>query len=176
MKKINIETISDGDKSSIRTNNRKHRVFLHSDLTLSFDDHKKAKIFLVGVSDFLTFKLFELNEIYIELFTHYRRAWFYIDNTQDKNILTETRTIDHSFKLCFERSNWQNGSHYVFNWIRSICESFQSIIRIIESMQIKRGNYAENRIMKALSKRIEYILNEIFSYGQPNKTYQANGI
>jgi len=167
MKKINIENIERSDKSSIRTNNRKHRVFLHSDLTLSFEDYKKAKIFLVGVNDFLTFKLFELNEIYIELFTHYRRAWFYIDNTQDKNIMKDTRTIDDCFKLCFERSSWTNGSHYVFNWIRSICDSFQSIIRIIENMQLKRGNYGEIRIMGAVSNRVQYILNEVFNYGQP---------
>ena len=166
MKKINIETIISGDKTSIRTKHRKHRVFLHSDLTLSFEDIKKAKVFLVGVSDFLTFKLFELNEIYIELFSHYRRAWFYIDNTQDKNIMTETRTIDYSFKLCFERSDWESGSFYVFNWIRCICDSLQSIIKIIDSMQIKRGNYAEIRIMKTVSKRIELIMNEVFSYGQ----------
>ena len=166
MNKINIQSIVEAEKNSIRTTNRKHRVFLHSDLTLHFNDLKQAKIFIVKTNDFLTFKFFELNEIYIELFTYFRRGWFYLDVTQESLINSTMKNIDYLFKLSFTRSEWANGSHYVFNWINQIIDSLKTITNVLKGMQQFRGNWAETRIMQTLTNRLEFILKEVFSYGQ----------
>ena len=164
MKKINLQTIQKADKSSIRTKQRKHSVLLNWDARFYFSDIKDAKAFLVKTNDFLTFKLFEMNELYIEVFGHYRRAWFYMELLQDTDCKSAINSIENSFKLIIDRSHWANGPVLVQNWFRQISESLYLILNKINELHHKRGNWAEMRIISALVARIDYLLNQLNSW------------
>ncbi|MBV5346938.1 hypothetical protein JZU46_01795 [bacterium] len=161
MKKINIKTITKADKTSIRTKQRKHSVLLNWGVTVYFSDIKEAKAFLVKTNEFLTFKLFELNEIYIESFTHYRRSWFYLSLDQDTACRVEISNIEKDFRLSIDRSNWVNGSVYVFKWIDQIADSLKSILNQIREMHRNRGNWAEIRVISAIEARINYLIMQV---------------
>lgn len=161
MKKINIKTITKADKTSIRTKQRKHSVMLNWGVTLYFTDIKDAKAFLVKTNEFLTFKLFELNEIYIEAFGHYRRSWFYLDLNQDSACRSEISNIESNFRFSVDRSHWINGSVYVFKWIEQIAGSLVHMLSQIRDLHRKRGNWAEIRVISAIEARINYLLNQV---------------
>jgi len=165
MKKVNIKTIAKADKTSIRTTQRKHCILLDWESKHYFSDIKEARTFLVKTNDFLTFKLFEFNEIYIEVFSHYRRAWFYLDNTQESATRAAISAIENNYKLIMDRSHWQNGPILVQNWIRQIANELNTALIIIEEMHRKRGNWAEMRVVvSSIRTRIGYLIAEVQKY------------
>lgn len=168
MKKVNIKTIEKADKTSIRTKRRKHSILLHSGLTLYYSDIKDAKIFLVKTNDFLTFKLFELNEIYIEVFTHYRRAWFYFDVPQDAAARASSEYIDKCFKLIVDRGHWQNGAVYVFNWLAQIVNGLNVFLNLLSDNHVRHGNYAELRVIETLRARISFLESSVNNWTDKN--------
>jgi hypothetical protein len=163
MKKINLQTIAKANKTSIRTKQRKHSVLLNWGLTIYFTDIKQAKAFLVKTNDFLTFKLFEINEIYIEVFGHYRRGWFYMDMDMDMDsgCRSSITIIENNFRLTVDPSHWINGSVFVFNWIDQIANQLKTILSHIKDMHRKRGNWAEIRVISVLVARIDYLLFQL---------------
>lgn len=170
MKKINLQTIAKADKTSIRTKQRKHSILLNWGLTIYFTDIKQAKAFLVKTNDFLTFKLFEINEIYIEVFGHYRRAWFYLELNQDSASRSAITIIENNFRLTVDRSHWIDGSVYVFMWIDQIATQLKTVLEHIANMHRKRGNWAEIRVITALVARIDYLLYQLKGWPENDKS------
>jgi len=168
MKRINIQTIAKANKTSIRTKQRSHCVLLNWGLTIYFTDIKQAKAFLVKTNDFLTFKLFEINEIYIEVFTHYRRGWFYFDVPQDAAARASSEYIDKCFKLIVDRGHWQNGAVYVFNWINQIIDGLNTFLTMLSDNHRQRGNYAELRVIETLRARLSFLSGSVNNWTDKN--------
>jgi hypothetical protein len=166
MKKINTTTIGEPDKTSIRTTAKKHSVMLDWDNTVFFTDIKKAKAFIVETNEFLTFKLFELNEIYIDVFTKYRRLWFYLDTREDASMKRLLDNVNENFKLSVDRSHWQNGSVHVYKWINSIAADLKKTLEIIKSSNKRKQLWADIRVAGTLINRIDFILMQLKSWGK----------
>ena len=128
MKKIRIEKIKTGDKSAVYTKQKRHCVYLGNRVSVYFSDMKKAKAFLVQTNEFLNQKLYEINSLYIEVFTEYRKAWFYFFDIYDRSlhivsenkILMDIGAIEKKMSLMVARSHFPNGStivHQGFSYI-----------------------------------------------------------
>lgn len=167
MKRINLKTIIPADKTNIRTRQRKICVFLHTGLTVYFTNNKVAKAFLVETNDFLNVKLFELNEQYIELFTQYRRMWFYFefDLTGDTAIKNAFTDIERCMLLMVERGSWVNGPPMVWKWFGLCADSLSLVITILQAMHRRRNNFAEVKILEAVRSRVEYLKSQLAAYG-----------
>lgn len=167
MKKIQLKTIYKGDKSSIRSDARKHCVCISSDIRISFSDYRAAESFLSRANDFFNVKLFELNELYLDLFIHYRRNWFYFEyNIQDEAACTRAfETINKSMSLMVNRSHYENGPVMVNNWMIGSFTQLISIIEILKELHRKRNNWAEIRILDSQKNRILFILSQIETFG-----------
>lgn len=164
MKKIKLKTLDNADKTSIRTKQRKHSIFLRPGLTVYFTDIKDARAFLVKTSEFLTFQFFQLSEIQIEVYAQYRRAWWYSDQEQTGRISGAFADIENCYRLAFERSHWTNGAPYVFKWIQQVSEALNVVLDILTSIHKKRGNFAELRILSAIRARISFVIGECLSW------------
>lgn len=166
MKKIQLKTIYRGDKSSIRTNARKHWICIHSDLRISFTDYRQAEAFLSKTNDFLNVKLYELNELYIDLFTHYRRNWFYFEyNIQDDSACTAAFDIINKYmNLIINRSHYENGPVMVFNWMIGSYRQILTVINILKDLHRKRNNWAEIRILDAKKNMALFLLSQIETF------------
>lgn len=164
MKKINIKTIYKADKHSIRTKLKSHCVFLHNEISIYFTDIKDAKSFLVKTNDFLNDKLWELNEISIELYSHFKRSWFYLGHSEESSIRTSIRMIDENMKLIISRSSWENGPPYTWKWMDGIMNDQLSIAEVINELNKRRGNYAEIRVINTLIARILFVKKQMEKY------------
>lgn len=164
MKKINLKTIDKADKTSIRTKQRAHCVCLHSGLSISFSDMKNAKAFLVKTNDFLNDKMFELIEIQIEIYGHFKRTWYYMNIPDEAVIRSNMQSIDNALKFAVERSSWQNGPHYVWSWMEQICSSLVAMATIIQELNRKKGNYAEIRILQSIISRVENVRKQLQTF------------
>ena len=165
MKKVHTSTILKPDLSSVKTPLRKHRVMLDWDRTLVFGDAKKAKAFLVKTNEFLTFKLFELNEIYIDIFTKYRRLWFYFEGSEDMKTKRTLDSVNDNFKLTVDRSHWENGSVHVYKWINNIATDMKKALDTIISVNKRKALWADIRVAEALVCRIDFILMQLKNWG-----------
>ena len=72
MKKINITSITKADYSSHLTKLRTHCVSLGNGSINYFSNINKAKEFLAKTNRFLNERLFDLNELYIDVHTHFQ--------------------------------------------------------------------------------------------------------
>lgn len=166
MKKITLKTIYKADKTSIRTNARKHSICIKAGTTISFTDHRKAEAFLVQTNDFLNFKLFELNELYIELNTQYRRNWFYFEfNIQDeRSCFGSFMQTEKYMNLMVDRGHYENGPYMVFSWMDASFCSMMAVIELLQDLHKKRNNWAEIKVLEAIRTRAEFMLSQIRDY------------
>lgn len=170
MKKINIKSITKADKTSHLTRQRTHCISLGNGSINYFSNITKAKEFLAKTNRFLNERLFDLNELYIDVHTHFQRNWFYFNN-DSQNI----RGLEHSCYKNFEliqdcmnlvctHSHYTNGNHFTFKHLNEIQDCLINTVVIIKKIHVLRDNYAESRCMDVLIRRIKYIKTLINNY------------
>jgi hypothetical protein len=177
MKKIVIKNLTKSDKSSVHTRQRKHCVFLGNDSSVYFSDMKKAKAFLVATNEFLNQKLFELNALYIDLFTEYRKSWFYFFNIYDRkmhitgenNVLMEISTIEKKMTLMVARAHFENGSSIVWHGFRVIISSMKNITGSLSYLYKTKKFYAQSHQIRAIEARIIILENQLNEWGSDLK-------
>jgi hypothetical protein len=173
MKKIAIRTITKADKSSIHTKQRKHSIFLGNEVTIYFSDKKKAAAFLVATNLFLNQKLFELNALYIDLFTEYRKSWFYFFNIYDKKmhlsgdnqVLREISVIENKMTLMVARAHFNNGSSIVWQGFRVIIDSMKTITATLSHLYKTKKFYAQSHQIRAIEARINILERQLKEWG-----------
>jgi hypothetical protein len=174
MKKIVLKTITKSDKSSIHTAQRKHSIFLGNEVTIYFSDKKKAAAFLVATNQFLTQKLFELNALYIDLFTEYRKSWFYFFNiydqkmhlASDNNVLQEIAAIERKMTLMVARAHFGNGSSIVWQGFRVIIDSMKNITVTLSHLYKSKKFYAQSHQIRAIEARIKILETQLSVWGK----------
>jgi len=121
---------------------------------------------LANLNDFLNLRLFEMNEIYIELFTHYRRCWFYFENdiSGETSIKSYFIECDKFFHLLVTRSHYENGPSYTLNWISQAAKSLKTVIKILQDLHRKRNGWAEIKNLEAVASRLNYIQNAVLTW------------
>ena len=169
MKKIKIVHLKKADKSSILTKQRTHGVSLANGLTFYFSNINEAEAFLAELNRFLNYKLFELNEFFIEVFINYQRNWFYFNNS-DESRRDESRIQEHlssfhrSMDLMYSRSGWQNGNQFTFKYFTNLYENIIFIITAIQLLHRSRNNFAELNTLEVFRKRIIVAKTELINF------------
>lgn len=171
MKKIRITHITKADYSSVLTNNRIHCITLGNGSTKYFKNINKAEEFISKTNKFLNIKLYEINELQIEIYSQYQRNWFYFNISSDfesleyrcKNNFT---SIIECMNLAVSRSHHRNGNHLTFKHLFDVYDFLKEIVIIIKELQSKRGNYAESYYMEVIIKRIEYLKSNLENYAK----------
>jgi len=174
MRKIRIENLTKADKSNHITKQRKHQVFLGNNVTVYFSDMKKAKAFLTVTNYFLNRKLFEINALYIDIFTEYRKAWFYSSGEYDRQmhfindnfVFRDIEIIDRKFSLMVSRSHFENGSSIVWHGMYIIIECCESTIGKLTDLYKAKKHYAEAHQLNVIAERLGILKLQLDEYGK----------
>lgn len=134
MKKIKLVNIIQADKSAVYIKYKSHSVALGNGVTVYFSDYKGALSFLAETNNFLNQKLFEVNQVYADLFVEYRRAWFYAGSELDLSLFGTLESIEKQFSLMISRAHFQNGNYFVFKYFFNIIESLNNICNEISAL------------------------------------------
>ena len=160
MKKIKLKNITKADKSSFLTKRHSHSVSLGNGLTFYFSNINEVEAFLSELNRFLNYKLFELNEFFIEAFTIYQRNWFYFNNSEELK-RDETRIQEciisffKSLEILYSRSGWQNGNHFTFRFFYTLYDNIIFIAETVQALHKARNNFAESNIIEVIKKRVK---------------------
>jgi len=175
MKAIKIIGLNLPDKTSVYTNNLRYTINLGNGIKKSFDNKAKAQKFLNEVSKYLTYKLHECNELYICVFTLYRRAWFYFDHNKPgsnfadlyaKDRLCEAHMIGitETFNILYKRANWANGNHFVFVHFNNILHALIETLNVLMELYAGRSAGAINYEIEILKTKVVYCKRTIDNY------------
>ena len=162
MKKISLNHITKADYTSHLTRQRTHCVSLGNGSITYFSNINKAEEFISKTNRFLNERFFDINELYIDVFIHFQRNWFYFNNNDTLSRLeticyNNFATINDCMYMVYSRSHYENGNHLVFKHTYNICDALINVVDILQNLHVSRGNYAESNIMKAIIRRINYI-------------------
>ena len=132
MRKIKINQIS--------KEGSKYKVFIDSDYKFYFSSLRKATKFQNDVNHYLTDSLFQLNDIYIDLFGVFRRLYFTIENPLFKRTLENSiKQISELIDLALNRSHFDSiGSSLVISNINQIRRIIPIYTIVILYRTIKR--------------------------------------
>lgn len=170
MKAAKIERFDEKNKNSILTRDHSFRVVLGNNSTNTFSNRKHLTKFLAETNEFLKTKLFELNKIYIEVFTEYRKMWFYFDS-KERAIISlrfdeDITVINKKFDLIIERGGWENGNSFVFIHLNNIVKMFEKVLSDMIEVQRVKSNYVEKRNLEVIASRLGWIKQSIDGYGK----------
>lgn len=105
--------------------------------------------------------MFEINDLYVEIFRLYRSHWHYLGPRTNTGIKRRITDIDKMLGFCYSK---EHSNHYVFQFTNVVLSIFIEIIEILIESNLKRSNYLEIHKLKSLTSRIEFIRNEINNY------------
>lgn len=170
MRKIKLHNYSSPDQSTIYTKHKTYRLWLGNEVTISKPSEKAIIAALTAVNDELNNYFAEINKMYIDLFSMYRRRWFILDsenNNQDnyKETKQSLYEVERLLDLISERSHYPNGNHFTFKHLNAIFDEFQKLIKIFIIVDTKKNNYNEIQSLKANLKRVSSIRKEMNSLG-----------
>jgi hypothetical protein len=183
MKKIKINALREGDKSSVFTKQRRHQVVLGNGQTVYFKDLKRAKAYITATNEFLNQKLYEINALYIDVFTEYRKAWFYFFDIYDRrmhivsdnNVLQEIHLIENKMTIMVARAHFTNGPFIVWNGFRLMLESMENICNTLIYLYKQKKHYSEAHQVRAILSRINIMYKELERYGAKSPPVHAAG-
>lgn len=177
MKQIKINKLSLPDKESVFTDRQFYWVNLGNGVKRKFRNKKEALAFLAEVSRLLTYKLHETNELYISLFTYYRRAWFYFDHNpgagrhayadwykMERICRNNIETIENMFDVIYRRHQGENGNYFVFNNFYTIFDAMQKVIANLYALYEPKGMAGVLYELEILNKKVAYCRRTIENY------------
>ena len=124
MKKITLTRILTADRSSIYTKRKNYCISVGNGVSARFSNLEKAEAFLTKLNEELNFNLSVMNMILVEIFTNYRRLWFYLNNlpeysAHERRITEAFQDIDRYFNIMVTRSHFENGNYCLQFWERT---------------------------------------------------------
>ena len=175
MKKIALNQITSPEISSIYAKRNCYSLVLGNGITVRFTSTRDAMAFLNEVNRDLNFNLVILNQIYIDVHTHFRRVWFYLNNGLDgagneRKIIGLFHDIDKNMDLMVTRSEWSNGNQFVFQYFKGCLNFLDEIIKILQEVEMKRNAYSEFYMLKVLLTRTNGIRSDILTMGMNRGT------
>lgn len=170
MKTIKIEKYTDKRTDSYFTKDKCFWVFLGNGSKHSFTNKKHLKKFLAETNEFLKARLFELNKIYAEIFTEYRKIWFYFDGESLKTFSDrfddDLILVNKSFRMIIERSSWNDGNQLTFKHFYYVIEMFTGILNVMIEVQKAKSNYVEKRNLEVIASRLAYVKMCLENFGK----------
>jgi len=158
------------DKSHFISARRKHQVYLGNGLNVLFSNINEVTGFLAKTNKFLNAKIFELNELYIEIFSNYQRLWFFFNNSTellDSERIVESNLylIPRNLTMMVTRSGFENGNQFVFLQFQKSINALIKTIEVLQEVQKDRYNYLESNTLNTLKERCFSLQKQIETYG-----------
>jgi hypothetical protein len=153
--------------------NGHYKVTLGNGIYKEFLNRKNCKKFLADCNRYLTLKLIEANTIFVTLFIHYRRNWFYFDHNKhpsfqlyesDRLCKRNMDSIEKVFDIMVERSHYQNGNHFVFAHFQMIFRDMKQIITYMSALMKSKSNAVDVHEMQVLLLSILKAERELYEF------------
>ena len=175
MKKITLKQITSPEVSSIYAKRNCYSLSLGNGITVRFSSARDAMAYLNEVNKDLNFNLVVLNQIYVDVHTHFRRVWFYLNNGLDgpgneRKIIGLFHDIDKNMDLMVTRSDWENGNYFIFQYFKGCLNFLDEIIKILQDVEMQRNAYPEFYMLKVLLTRTDSVRTDISTMGMNRGT------
>jgi hypothetical protein len=132
-----------------------------------FTSKRALNKFIASINKDCTSWIIELNEIYIQVFTEYRRAWFIMRSYKGSNLRTESICLTH-LQAVEDRfthiTNMRGGAFILFVDIKKICLFLSTCCNEIERLHFLKNNTMQRHQIKIINKRLCAITYEINNY------------
>lgn len=175
MKKIHVKNHSVPRLDSVYTRDRFPVVVLGNGVTITMRNKKAFNAAIASVNRSLTVKMYVLNEIYIEVFIHHRRAWVGLSASPsglDPIAGDWSRLVEcaRSFDLLADRSHYVNGATFVFRHISFVAENLTAVCDHLAAWYRRADYWAGLPVLIALRARIDQVQKDCKEIG---KEYQV---
>lgn len=166
MKKVKLANLREPVKDSIYVKEKKYWVSLGNQVKVSFTNRKNALAFIAQTNRFLNEKTFELNKIYVDVFSEYRRIWFYFDskNAHRVNFEQQIGFLEKRFDLLIDTSRYTNGNYNAFFHMRGIVDLIKEMLTQMQQVMAGKNNYAEKYNLSIYVRRLDDLLQAVNDY------------
>ena len=172
MKEIRLTQVNKKSKS--------YHVYLGNGTDNAFTSKRDANYFLASTNNFLTDKLHETHQLYVDVWNSMQENWFYFDHnrkTRKQPLFTAERECNslleitqNHLNLCVQRCWFTNGNYMVFIHLQKCLDNLEETIRTLADMYGKHSNTNAIYKMDLYVKRILIARNELTNYGRRSTT------
>lgn len=168
MRQITIVHIEFPDHSSVYIKRKQYSVCLGNGSRTYHSTYKLAKRFMAETNRFLNDRLHELNYLYANIFSEYRKIWFYFKGVQnaDTNIINCFNETDGYFVKVVTRGNTPNANSFIYGWIFSICDALNESIQVIKDILKGQKYYADLRRVEMIERQVLGVKEMLEKYGK----------
>lgn len=148
-----------GKPGDLSTFNKKYYVHLAGYGFRYFTSERKQKDFIASFNRILNNTLFELNEIYVLVWTDYRKVWIYHDGSFEP--------IIHEISLLFDRITTVRGTNagaFIIRDMLLIFDLFDKWTTSLETTYRKKDRWPEARRLSGLDQRLYLLRQELIDF------------
>ena len=171
MKGIKLQQFTTPNKESVYIKDKKYCVHLGNGYEGYFGSNEAVVSFLHETNSFLNHKLHDLNFIFIEAFSLYRIAWFYLDHNKrtkkinlsgiDDRVKRNISGIEHGFVMLTTRSHFHNGNYLSFKHFNNISTNLTEMLKDINLLFTQKGHTDRIYKIRQLTEQITAIKKQI---------------
>ncbi|MGQ0829419.1 MAG: hypothetical protein ACT4ON_13605 [Bacteroidota bacterium] len=157
-----------------------YQIYLGNGTINTFTSERDAKYFLAATNNFLTDKLHDLHQTYVDVWNRYQENWFYFENSRttgkselyamERNCSKQLDSIRALLDFSVQRCGFTNGNYFVFINFQKITEYLEDIIRLLAEMYGKHSNTNAISKMDVLIRRVLYTRNELANHAKRSTT------
>ncbi len=156
MRKVKIQVPEKDDKGEIS-------IFLSHDVSFKFTDKRKASDFVSKLNKFLQETVEDLNGLYIDLYSTFRKYYFTYDRRYE--LISLQREFD-SVALCLDKavfnSEYQRQNIFVFIDLEKCFSYLHIIIQLQKAFFLHKKNTPERKAMESRSRVLEMINDRFY--------------
>jgi hypothetical protein len=183
MRKIQLTHITSPGHTDLYLDKKKYSVYLGNGKLIHIGSERNSLAFLNEVNRFLNLELVELNEIFIEVHSEFRRSWIYLDPSQEnwyklaeQKARRAVSSIPELFDKCV-RSVGSGAMHQVWSSLNTISLMMIDICEILHDLYEKRSQYYQMRRAQTLNARITSVIERLSEFeGSSIYSQRANKI
>ena len=168
MKKVSINKFSQQGKQYV--------VCLGNGTATAFNQKQQAQQFLNQTGQFLTAQLYALRQIYKAVNDLYIDSWGYFRHDKktmnaalyasDRAIQNNLRTVENSFNICIDRSQWTNGNYFSFYHLQTAIDSLKNGLKELGPVLSSKSIAAESYKIDFLFSSLLNIETDLYKYAQ----------
>lgn len=155
MKKAKLGNPQTPDKTSIYIRDKKFHLF-YNNKNKYFTSNRDCQLFIANLNRTVNTYLTELNYIYIDCFSMYRKLFQLIDIEMFKNHFS---IIDNAFSRTLKHSS-ENRNYFIFRDMYMIVNELIDICKYFHDFELQRKNYENVHFLRMTSNRLENIKSE----------------
>ncbi|MCF8428385.1 MAG: hypothetical protein K9I36_16740 [Bacteroidia bacterium] len=144
-----------------------YEVWLGNGTVNSFTNIKATNKFFADTNAFLSRQIYELNLIFSDLQSKFRRDWFYFAKEEFKfqrKLQLELDACVELFDLIFNRSAYNSGNYFVFIDISIISRNLINLSEALRENDKRRSHTTDIYLLDSLKRRLLFLLSEVSQY------------